>query len=130
MKRLLAGLALALLTLAAAKPAWAGPVDPYITLDTPPPYHFGGTIEVTTHGDIHHTSRLQMFCYQSGALVYIESIDASVTETAYTLHFGLGRPGDIWQGGGADCEIRFSRNAKNGQPGFDPYTVFDIAVEA
>jgi len=122
-------IALAALVLLGAKPAWAGPTDPYLTLDTPPPYHYAGTIVVTTHGDIRHESRLQMFCYQGTDLVYIESIDASVTETAYTLHFGLGRPGDTWAGGAADCQIRFGRVGHVGNS-YDPYTVIDIHVEA
>jgi hypothetical protein len=126
-------IALAALVLLGAKPAWAGPTTPYLTLDTPPPYHYGGTIQVTTHGDIRHESRLQMFCDQGGALVYIESIDASITETTYTLHFGTDGGSNQWVSGGggaADCQIRFSRNATNGQPGFTPYTVIDIHVEA
>jgi hypothetical protein len=105
---------------------------PYLTLDTPPPYHYGGTIEVTTHGDIRHTSRLQMFCYQSGTLVYIESVDASVSEVTHTLHFGQWglSQWDLNGGGPADCQIRFGRTAQNGQPPFERYTVIDIHVDA
>jgi hypothetical protein len=132
MKRLLAGLALALITLAAAKPAWAGPVEPYITLDTPPPYHFGGSISVTTHGTIQHPTRLSMFCYQSGVLVYIADFDASQTETTYTLHFGTDGGSNQWVasgGGAADCTIRFLRVGSVGKS-YEPYTLIDIHVEA
>lgn len=129
MRALLAGLALALLAVASVK---AAPIEPYVTLDTPGPYHYGGTISLTTHGDIRHESRLQMFCYQAGVLVYIESIDASDTETAYTLHFGVNGGSNIWTdngGGAADCQIRFGRVGHVGVS-YPPYTVIDIHVEA
>jgi len=115
-----------------ALPVAAKPIDPSITLDTPGPYHFGGTIELTTHGDIRHETRLQMFCYQSGVLVYIASIDASDTETTYTLHFGTDGGSNQWVlggGGAADCQIRFRRVGNVGKS-YEPYTVIDIHVEA
>jgi len=125
-------IALAALVLLGAKPAWAGPTDPYLTLDTPGPYHYAGTIQVTTHGDIRHESRLQMFCYQGTDLVYIEAFDASDTETSYTLHFGTDGGSNQWVlggGGAADCQIRYSRVGSIGKS-YDPYTVIDIHVEA
>jgi hypothetical protein len=131
MKRSLTLVLLGIL-LMAAKPAHAGPVTPYVTLDTPPPYHYAGTIALTTHGDINHQSRLQMFCYQGGTLVYVESIDASQTETTYTLHFGVNGGSNDWTtngGGAADCQIRFGRVGSPGHS-YEPYTVIDVHVEA
>lgn len=107
------------------------PTPPYLTLDTPPPYHFGGTIDVSTHGDIRHESRLTLFAYQAGVLVYVEDIDASA-EGTYTLHFGTDGGSNQWVasgGGAADCTIRFLRVGSVGKS-YEPYTLIDIHVEA
>jgi len=131
-------LAAALLLVAFALPVGAKAADPYLTLDTTGPYHYGGTIVVTAHGDLpkptpnHYGSWIALVCSQDGETptVYTELVLSPVAETPYTMH--LGQWGlsqwDLNGGGPADCEVRLAKLGHN-QPGI-VYTRIPFHVEA
>ena len=134
-------LAAGLLLAAFAMPvAAAKPADPYLTLDTPGPYHYGGTIQVTTHGVIpgspgENRTRtwIKNVCYQNGEAVWIDLIFSPAENTTYTLWFA-NQPGtsSLWTdhgGGPAHCQIWFGHLAQWPKTG-TPYTIFEIDVEA
>ena len=113
MKRLLAALAALLLSAMPVKAA-----EPSLTLDTPGPHHYGGTIVVTTHGDLPkpgkpnaENSKIQLSCEQGGLTVYRENVDDPAEDTSFTLH--LGQWGlsqwDLNGGGAADCVVRLAK---------------------
>ena len=120
MKRLLAALAALLVAVVPVKAAKAA--DPFLTLDTDGPYHYGETIVVTTHGDLPkpgrpfaENSKVQLFCDQNGGRVYSENVDDPAEETSFTLH--LGQWGlsqwDLNGGGAADCVVRLAKVSKH-----------------
>jgi len=133
-------LAAALLLVALALPVGARAADPYLTLDTAGPYHYGGTIVVTAHGDIpgrpdekNAKSWIVLTCTQDDIetpTVYTELVLSPVAETPYTMH--LGQWGlsqwDLNGGGPADCEVRLAKLGHN-QPGI-VYTRIPFHVEA
>ena len=132
MKRLLAALAAVLVSAMPVKAA--PPLDPFLTLDTPPPYHYGGTITVTAHGDIPKdrgdlTTNIQLFCSKGTDVVYVEVIGHVVAETPYTLHFGQSNLSqwDLEGGGAATCRLTFYREEHKPAT---PYTRLFIDVEA
>jgi hypothetical protein len=113
-------LAAGLLLVAFALPVAAA--DPYLTLDTPGPYHYGQTITVTAHGDIpgrpgekNAKSWIVLACTQptENPNVYTEIIESPAAETPYTMH--LGQWGlstwDLNGGGSADCSVRLAKLA-------------------
>lgn len=129
-------LAAGLLLAAFAMPVGAKAADPYLTLDTPGPYHYGQTIVVTAHGAIPKDkgdrpgARIFLTCRQNGGTVYSENLDSPLSEVPYTFH--LGQWGlsqwDLNGGGAADCEVRLT-TLGHGQPGI-VFTQILFHVEA
>ena len=128
-------LAAGLLLAAFAMPAKAA--DPYLTLDTPGPYHYGGTITVTAHGDVpgrpdekDPKSWIVLTCEQDGETVYTEYLFSPAPETPYIRH--LGQEGlsqwDLNGGGAADCSVRLASLGHN-HPG-TVFTLIPFHVEA
>ena len=130
-------LAAGLLLAAFALPVGAKAADPFLTLDTPGPYHYGETITVTAHGDIpgkpderDAKTWIKLWCFQGGtSAVFIQHIFSPAAETPYTMN--LGQWGisqwDLNGGGPADCQLWFGRLGHS-KPGV-PYTIIDFHVE-
>ena len=130
-------LAAGILLAAVALPVGAKGAAPYLTLDTPPPYHYGGIIVVTAHGDVpgrpdetNHKTWIKLACFQNDAPVYTQLIPSPAAETPYAMYFGQWglSTWDINGGGAADCQLWFGLLGHN-QPG-TPYTIIDLHVEA
>ena len=129
-------LAAGLLLAALAVPTTARAADPYLTLDTPGPYHYGQTITVTAHGDIPKDkgnrpgARIFLTCLQNDWPVYSENLDSPIAETPYTFHLGHfgGSQWDQDGGGAADCEVRLTTLGRH-QPGI-VFTRILFPVEA
>ena len=132
MKRLLAALAALLIAAMPVKAAKAA--EPFLTVDTPPPHQYGGTVTVTAHGDIPKdrgdlTTNIQLYCTQGGSVVYIEVIGHVVAETAYALHFGQWglSQWDLNGGGAATCRLTFYKEVHKPAT---PYTQLFLDVDA
>lgn len=117
-------LAAGLLLAAFALPVSAKPADPYLTLDTPGPYHYGDVIVVSTHEVPHYETNVHMQCFQDGTPVWAEVFE-SAQERSYEFH--LGSNDSSWDGGLADCAIRFVKSSHIIR---EPFTVINIHVEA